>query len=51
MPELRDLARQFKGAGLNEPDRARLREQLGLDETDIPRRPFVGFTWGGSEGT
>ena len=51
MPELRDLARQFKGAGLNEPDRARLREQLGLDETDIPRRPFVGFNWGGSEGT
>ena len=44
--ELRELARQFHGAGLNEPDRARLRAELDLDEEEIPPRPFLGFDWG-----
>jgi hypothetical protein len=46
MGELRKLARRFKGAGLNEPDRARIRAKLGLDKTAIPSRPYLGFTWG-----
>jgi hypothetical protein len=44
--EVRELARRFQGAGLAEPERARLRAELSLDETDIPRRPFVGMGWG-----
>ena len=40
---LRELARQFRGAGLNEPERARLRADLNLDETDIPKRPYLGL--------
>ena len=51
LDQLRELVRQFKGAGLNEPDRAKLRAELGLNETDIPKRPFLGFTWGGGEGS
>jgi hypothetical protein len=47
--QLRELARQFKGAGLNEPERAKLRADLGLTEADIPKRPFLGFTRGGRE--
>jgi hypothetical protein len=49
--QLRELVRQFKGAGLNEPQRAKLRAELGLTEADIPKRPFLGFTWGGGEGS
>jgi hypothetical protein len=44
MKDLRALARQFKGAGLDEEDRAKVRTELGLTETDIPRRPFPEFT-------
>jgi hypothetical protein len=43
--ELQQLARQFRGAGLNEPDRAKVRADLGLSEEDIPKRPFLGFRW------
>jgi hypothetical protein len=42
---VRDLVRAYRGAGSNEPDRARLRNQLGLSGDDIPVRPFVGLRW------
>jgi hypothetical protein len=48
---LQDLVRQFKGAGLGEQERAKLRAELGLTEADIPKRPFVGLDWGGGEGS
>jgi hypothetical protein len=44
--QLQQLARRFQGAGLNEPDRAKIRAELSLDETAIPSRPFLGFDWG-----
>jgi len=47
--EVRVLARDFRGAGLNEPDRAKLRSELALGESDIPERAFLGFRWRGSE--
>ncbi len=43
--ELQVLARRFRGAGLNEPARERVRAELGLDERAIPKRDFLGFTW------
>jgi hypothetical protein len=49
LEQLRELVRQFKGAGLNEPERAKLRVDLGLTEADIPKRPLLGFTWAGGE--
>jgi hypothetical protein len=51
VPALHDLVRQFKGAGLGEQERAKLRAELGLTEADIPKRPFVGLDWGGGEGS
>ncbi len=51
LDQLRELVRQFKGAGLNELERAKLRAELGLTEADIPKRPFVGLDWGGGEGS
>ena len=51
LPALQDLVRQFKGAGLGEQERAKLRAELGLTEADIPKRPFVGLNWGGGEGS
>jgi hypothetical protein len=44
--QLRQLARRFRGAGLNEPGRAKIRVELSLSEDDIPRRAFLGFSWG-----
>jgi hypothetical protein len=44
---VRELVRQFRGAGLAEPERARLRAELGLDENDLPVRAFLGHAWGG----
>jgi hypothetical protein len=43
--ELRALATNFRGAGLDESDRARVRAELALTEADIPRRPFIGLRW------
>jgi len=43
--QVRELVRAYRGAGSNEPDRARLRNELGLSNDDIPVRPFVGFRW------
>jgi hypothetical protein len=51
MPALLGLVRQFKGAGLGERERAKLRAELGLTEADIPKRPFVGLDWGGGQGS
>jgi hypothetical protein len=51
LPALHELVRQFKGAGLGEQERAKLRAELGLTEADIPKRPFVGLDWGGGEGS
>jgi hypothetical protein len=48
--ELRALARQFRGAGLAEPERARLRAELDLDENEIPRRAFLGLGPGRGDG-
>jgi hypothetical protein len=50
LDQLRELVRQFKGAGLAEQERAQLRTELGLTEADIPKRPFVTLDWDGGEG-
>jgi hypothetical protein len=41
--EVRDLVRQYAGAGCAEPDRVQLREQLDLTTTDIPTRAYLGM--------
>jgi hypothetical protein len=41
--DVRELVRQYAGAGCAEPDRAQLREQLGLTTADIPRRAYLGM--------
>jgi hypothetical protein len=43
--QVRDLVRTYRGAGSNEPDRAKLRSELGLSSAEIPVRPFVGLRW------
>lgn len=50
LDQLRELVRQFKGAGLDERERARLRAELGLSQADIPKRPFVRLDWDGGDG-
>lgn len=41
--EVRELVRQYGGAGCAEPDRVLLRQQLGLTTVDIPARAFLGM--------
>jgi hypothetical protein len=41
--EVRELVRHYAGAGCAEPDRVRLREQLGLTTADIPARAYLGM--------
>lgn len=41
--EVRELVRQYGGAGCAEPERVLLREQLGLTTADIPARAFLGM--------
>lgn len=41
--EVRDLVRQYAGAGCAEPERAQLRVQLGLTTADIPTRAYLGM--------
>ena len=41
--EVRELVREYAGAGCAEPDRVLLREKLGLTTADIPRRAFLGM--------
>ena len=48
--QVRDLIRTYRGAGSNEPDRAKLRRELGLSSTEIPVRPFVGLRCRSSTG-
>lgn len=43
--QVRALVRRYGGAGANEPDRERLRRELGLSVEEIPRRPYLGFQW------
>jgi hypothetical protein len=43
LEEVRDLVRQYAGAGCAEPARAQLREQLGLTTADIPTRAYLGM--------
>jgi hypothetical protein len=38
-----ELVRQYGGAGCAEPERAQLREQLGLTTADIPTRAYLGM--------
>jgi hypothetical protein len=51
VPALHDLVRQFKGAGLDEQERAQLRAEFGLTEADIPKRPFEELNWRGGDGS
>jgi hypothetical protein len=46
--QVRELVRQYGGAGSSEPERARLRRALRLTLEDIPARPYLGFRWGKS---
>jgi hypothetical protein len=43
--DLRELVRSYRGAGCNEPERVKLRNDLGLSVEDIPMRPYLGFQW------
>jgi hypothetical protein len=48
LPEerVRELVRSYRAAGCAAPDRAELRNQLGLTTTDIPTRPYLGMERG-----
>jgi len=41
--DVRDLVREYGGAGCAEPDRALLRRQLRLTTADIPKRAYLGL--------
>jgi hypothetical protein len=41
--DVRDLVREYGGAGCAEPDRALLRKQLRLTTADIPKRAYLGL--------
>ncbi len=43
--KVRELVRQYRGAGCNEPERRKLRKELRLTINDIPIRPYLGFRW------
>jgi hypothetical protein len=40
--ELRELVRQYRGAGCSEPERQALRDRFGLTTADIPARDYLG---------
>lgn len=40
---VRKLVRDHRGAGLAEPERAKLRCELGLTTDDLPMRPYLGM--------
>jgi len=42
--EIRALLKEFRGAGFDEPARARLRAEFDLTEDDIPVRNFVAWS-------
>jgi hypothetical protein len=39
-----EMVREHRGAGLAEPVRARLRDELGLTTDDLPVRPYLGMS-------
>jgi hypothetical protein len=41
--QVRALVRRYRGAGASEPDREKLRNELGLTTDDIPSRPYLGL--------
>jgi hypothetical protein len=41
--EVRELVREYRGAGCAEPERVLLRKQLRLTTADIPMRPYLGL--------
>ena len=43
-PQVIELVRQHQGAGLAEPARAQLRDELGLTTDDLPVRPYLGVS-------
>jgi hypothetical protein len=43
--QVRELVRQYHGAGCSEPQRAKLRSELRLTVDDIPTRPYLGLRW------
>jgi hypothetical protein len=43
--QVRALVRRYRGIGASEPERKKLRRQLGLTIADIPSRPYLGFKW------
>jgi hypothetical protein len=43
-PQVIELVRKHHGAGLAEPVRAKLREELGLTTNDLPVRPYLGLS-------
>lgn len=46
--QVRELVRQYQGAGCAEPDRVRLRRLLHLSTLEVPVRPYVGLLGGGA---
>lgn len=42
---VRELLRQYAGAGFNEPERKLLRKRYLLTKQDVPERAFLGFEW------
>jgi hypothetical protein len=47
---VRDLVRRFRGAGCSEPERRKLRNELGLSTEDVPVRSYIGFAAKSSRG-
>jgi hypothetical protein len=43
--QVRELVRDYRGAGCTEPERQKLRDDLGLTSEDLPVRPYLGFQW------
>jgi hypothetical protein len=43
--EVRELIRQYRGAGCTEPERERLRQQFHLTKEDIPERWHIPALW------
>jgi len=41
--EVRNLVKEYRGAGCSEPDRALLRHLLRLTTTELPTRAYLGF--------
>lgn len=42
--EVRELLREFRGAGFDEPGRAKLRAEYGLTTDDLPPRAYVAWS-------